>query len=118
MDWLAAATSPAIERISETVCVSPATMQECLHQLVLRRTLAKVHRQVAVGDLFGGRGDLVHRHDQRIEVLLDGVEITIVVLGDLRGMSPLLISSTYCAETFSGLITASSNAFTPRTMSA
>ncbi len=27
MDWLAAATSPAMERMSETVCVSPPTME-------------------------------------------------------------------------------------------
>ncbi len=27
IDWLAAATSPAIERISDTVCVSPATIE-------------------------------------------------------------------------------------------
>src|ERR1039458_10114474 len=34
------------------------------------------------------------------------------------GLSPLLISSTYFAETFSGLITVSRIAFTPRTTSA
>ena len=55
MDWLAAETSPAIVRISETVRVSPPTIDDqSLHQLVLLRTLAKRHRQVAVGNLLGG----------------------------------------------------------------
>ena len=37
MAWLAAATSPAMARISVTVRVSPATMRaQRLHQLVLR----------------------------------------------------------------------------------
>ena len=48
------------------------------------RALADRHRQVAVGDLLGGCGDLVHGRDQRIQVVLDGVEVAVVGVGDLR----------------------------------
>ena len=86
MDWLAAATSPAMPRMSETVRVSPADHRsQRLHQLVLRRTLAELDRQVAVGDLLGRRGDVVHGRDQHVQVVLDGVEVAVVGVCDLRG---------------------------------
>ena len=56
-----------------------------LHQLVLRRALPDGHRQVAVGNLLGRRGDVVHGHDQRVQVVLDVVEVAVVGVGDLRG---------------------------------
>ena len=44
----------------------------------------QLHRQVAVGNLLGRRGDVVHRRYQRVQVVLDGVEIAVVGVGDLR----------------------------------
>ena len=62
---------------------------ESLHQLVLRRALPDGHRKVAVGNLFGGRRDVVHGHDERIQVVLDQVEVAMVGIGDLRRDVPL-----------------------------
>ena len=55
MDWLAAATSPAMARISVTVRVRPPTMavSACM-SLSCGGALPDDDRQVALGDLFGG----------------------------------------------------------------
>ena len=55
-----------------------------LHQFVLRGALANDYGQIALGDLFGRMGDFVHGDDQRIQVVLDGVEFAVVGVGDLR----------------------------------
>ena len=85
MDWLADDTSPAMVRMSVTVRVRPATIAtQRLHQLVLRGALPDRHREVALGNLLGGVGDIVHGADQRVQVVLDGVEFAVVGVGDLR----------------------------------
>ena len=37
-----------------------------------------------MGDFVGGMRDLIHGADQRVEVVLDGVEVAVVGVGDLR----------------------------------
>ena len=51
--------------------------------------------------------------DALVEVVLDLVEVAVVVVGDLLGMSPLEMRSTYSAATFSGPTKASSVALKP-----
>jgi hypothetical protein len=85
MAWLAEATSPAMERMSDTTRVMPADHgAQRLHQLVLRRALPQGHREVAIRHLIGGVGDFTHGRDQRVQVVFDQVEVAMVGVGDLR----------------------------------
>jgi hypothetical protein len=118
MDWLAAETSPAMVRISETVRVRPADhgASACISLSCGERS-----RRSRSGCRWRSLRQPVISFmavDQRVEVVLDGVEIAVIGVGDCGGISPLLIRSTYPAEKFSGVITASSSALTPRTISA
>ena len=97
MDWLAAATSPAMERMSETVRVNPANHgDERLHQLVLRANVpSDVTVRLPPAICSAACGNLVHGADQRVEVVLDGVEVAVVIVRDLPAGYPLwLIRST------------------------
>ena len=80
--------------------------------------LANRDRQIALGDLFGGAGDLVHGGDERVQVVLDGVEFAVVGVGDLRRKVALADAIHIVGGDVSGVITASRMALTPRTMSA
>jgi hypothetical protein len=55
MDWLAADTSPAMERMSETVCVSPPPSPPAPASACPAASARGCHRQVAVGNLLGRR---------------------------------------------------------------
>ena len=82
--WLPVATSPAIVLISRPLRVRPATMaaSACI-SLSCAGALPKLDGQVAVRDLLGGFSDIVHGVDQHVQVVLDGVEIAVVGVGDL-----------------------------------
>ena len=46
--------------------------------------IAHHHREVPLSDFFGGAGDIVHRDDERVQIVLDGVELAVIRVGDLR----------------------------------
>ncbi len=59
--------------------------RKCLHKLVLRRPFANCDGQIAIGDFLGGRSYFVHGGDERIQIVFDGIEVTMIGVGDLRG---------------------------------
>ena len=116
IDWLAAATSPAIVRISPTVCVSPSTIADkaCISLSSKHRSFRSTVRSPR--EIFSAAAVISFIASISVfRLFLIRLKSPLYSSVIRAGTSPLLICSTYRAETCSGPITASSVPFTPST---
>ena len=118
MDWLAPDTSSGDGAdVGDRASQAGDHGAQGLHQLVLAGALANRDRQIALGDLLGGMRDLVHGGDERVQVVLDGVELAVVGVGDLRRKIAFADAiHVVGGDVQADAITASRMAFTPRTI--